>query len=145
MRPREPGAPRAGSAETFLPRFLLRLPAAVVQFVSKTLVIAEVEARKLRHDPTELITRALQANHDYRTGTHRLPYTVHVWNSTFGSNPGVLDGLAPLAMQIWPDAAYTLPGTLMPFLYFWGILHVYPSILSRGTFSPALLIFQPGK
>jgi ABC-2 type transport system permease protein len=29
-------------------------------FVSKTLVIAEHEARKLRHDPTELITRAAQ-------------------------------------------------------------------------------------
>ena len=33
---------------------------AIVQFVEKTLVIAELEARKLRHDPTELIMRAIQ-------------------------------------------------------------------------------------
>jgi ABC-2 type transport system permease protein len=33
---------------------------AVGRFVDKTLVIAELEARKLRHDPTELITRAIQ-------------------------------------------------------------------------------------
>ena len=34
--------------------------AAVVSFFDKTLVIAELEVRKLRHDPTELITRAMQ-------------------------------------------------------------------------------------
>ncbi|MGD0204877.1 MAG: ABC transporter permease, partial [Dehalococcoidia bacterium] len=34
--------------------------AAVAQFVSKTLTIAELEARKIRHDPTELLTRAVQ-------------------------------------------------------------------------------------
>ena len=33
---------------------------AVTSFVRKTLVIAELEVRKLRHDPTELITRAVQ-------------------------------------------------------------------------------------
>jgi len=33
---------------------------ALVRFVEKTFVIAELEARKLRHDPTELITRAVQ-------------------------------------------------------------------------------------
>ncbi len=33
---------------------------AVASFVSKTLVIADLEARKLRHDPTELATRAVQ-------------------------------------------------------------------------------------
>jgi ABC-2 type transport system permease protein len=31
-----------------------------VRFVEKTLVIAELEARKLRHEPTELLTRAVQ-------------------------------------------------------------------------------------
>jgi ABC-2 type transport system permease protein len=31
-----------------------------VSFISKTLVIADLEARKLRHDPTELATRAVQ-------------------------------------------------------------------------------------
>ncbi|HEY7653456.1 MAG TPA: ABC transporter permease [Methylomirabilota bacterium] len=33
---------------------------ACVGFVEKTLVVAELEARKLRHDPTELLTRAIQ-------------------------------------------------------------------------------------
>jgi ABC-2 type transport system permease protein len=32
----------------------------LLAFVYKTLVIAELEARKLRHDPTELVTRAVQ-------------------------------------------------------------------------------------
>lgn len=34
--------------------------ASISRFVKKTLVIAELEARKLRHDPTELLTRAIQ-------------------------------------------------------------------------------------
>ena len=33
---------------------------AVASFISKTLVITDLEARKLRHDPTELATRAIQ-------------------------------------------------------------------------------------
>jgi ABC-2 type transport system permease protein len=53
------GALRDGLAN--LPRPRLANPlAAVASFVDKTLVIAELEARKLRHDPTELITRAVQ-------------------------------------------------------------------------------------
>jgi ABC-2 type transport system permease protein len=32
----------------------------ITRFLDKTLVIAELEVRKLRHDPTELITRAVQ-------------------------------------------------------------------------------------
>jgi ABC-2 type transport system permease protein len=39
---------------------LTRPLAAIVSFADKTLVIADLEARKLRHDPTELITRAVQ-------------------------------------------------------------------------------------
>ena len=34
--------------------------AAIRGFVYKTFVIAELEVRKLKHDPTELITRAVQ-------------------------------------------------------------------------------------
>lgn len=34
--------------------------AEIASFIDKTLVIAELEARKLRHDPTELLTRAVQ-------------------------------------------------------------------------------------
>lgn len=33
---------------------------AIARFFEKTLVIAELEARKLRHDPTELVMRAIQ-------------------------------------------------------------------------------------
>ena len=32
----------------------------IASFIGKTVIIAELEARKLRHDPTELVTRALQ-------------------------------------------------------------------------------------
>ena len=34
--------------------------ARIAEFSGKTLVIAELETRKLRHDPTELLTRAIQ-------------------------------------------------------------------------------------
>ena len=33
---------------------------AIIGFVSKTLALAEMEVRKLRHDPTELLTRVVQ-------------------------------------------------------------------------------------
>lgn len=42
------------------PAGLVRLVSAVFGFVRKTLVIAEFEARKLRHDPSELLSRAVQ-------------------------------------------------------------------------------------
>lgn len=45
-------------ARTEPPR--VNLFSALASFINKTLVIAEVEARKLRHDPSELITRAIQ-------------------------------------------------------------------------------------
>ena len=32
----------------------------LINFIEKTIIIAELEARKLRHDPTELLTRAVQ-------------------------------------------------------------------------------------
>ncbi len=51
MRPLEHVAQPAGLARPFL---------SVGRFVSKTFVIAELEARKLLHDPSELITRAVQ-------------------------------------------------------------------------------------
>jgi ABC-2 type transport system permease protein len=43
--------PRAGLARFFN---------YIVRFIGKTFIIVEVEARKLRHDPFELITRAVQ-------------------------------------------------------------------------------------
>ena len=52
----ERAAPRAGWASAPI----VRPFGAIEQFVRKTLVIAELEARKLRHDPTELLMRAVQ-------------------------------------------------------------------------------------
>jgi ABC-2 type transport system permease protein len=55
VRREEHAAPRAACASWWW-----RPVAAVGTFVSRSLVIAELEARKLRHDPTELFTRAIQ-------------------------------------------------------------------------------------
>jgi ABC-2 type transport system permease protein len=59
VRLQERGVPHSGLADAVLPR-----PGnpfrAIFGFTEKTLVIAELEARKLRHDPTELVTRAVQ-------------------------------------------------------------------------------------
>jgi len=55
----ETGGTQGGSANSALasPAHWL---AAAVSFVGKTLVIAELEIRKLRHDATELLSRAIQ-------------------------------------------------------------------------------------
>jgi len=50
---------RAASAEP-TPFFLVRPWRGALDFLYKTLVIAEIEVLKLRHDPTELVTRAVQ-------------------------------------------------------------------------------------
>ena len=55
----ERDVPRVDLADTALPG--LGSPVAAIEsFIRKTVVIAELEARKLRHDPTELLTRAVQ-------------------------------------------------------------------------------------
>jgi ABC-2 type transport system permease protein len=59
VRLQEHGVPHGGLASPDLSRLTNPL-AVVASFLDKTLVIAELEARKLRHDPTELITRAVQ-------------------------------------------------------------------------------------
>jgi ABC-2 type transport system permease protein len=48
-----PAAPPTASAEP-------RPPGPLAAFVYKTYVVAELEVRRLRHDPTELVTRAVQ-------------------------------------------------------------------------------------
>jgi ABC-2 type transport system permease protein len=53
------GARRAGSANPALGE-RVSAARATSEFVRKAVVIAELEARKLRHDPTELFTRAIQ-------------------------------------------------------------------------------------
>ncbi len=59
MTLQEHDAPHSGLADLHMPH--LGNPfRAVTSFLDKTLVIAELEARKLRHDPTELLTRAVQ-------------------------------------------------------------------------------------
>lgn len=59
MRPQGQDVPLAGLANQAIAK-----PgnpfASFINFIDKTLVIAELEARKLRHDPTELLTRAVQ-------------------------------------------------------------------------------------
>ena len=59
MRPVKQGEPPNGSVEKALKQPMNPL-ITVSRFVYKTWVIAELEIRKLRHDPTELITRAVQ-------------------------------------------------------------------------------------
>jgi ABC-2 type transport system permease protein len=59
VRPVRQGEQLNGSADEALKAPMNPLT-TVSRFVYKTLVIAELEASKLRHDPTELITRAVQ-------------------------------------------------------------------------------------
>lgn len=59
MTLQEHGAQHGGLDSQSLARALNGL-SSLAHFIGKTLVIAELEARKLRHDPTELITRAVQ-------------------------------------------------------------------------------------
>lgn len=59
MKLQEQGALPSGLAEMKHPCAGFGF-AAIIGFVKKTLVIAELEARKLLHDPTEIFTRAVQ-------------------------------------------------------------------------------------
>ena len=59
MKLREQGAPSGGSVRE-APRPRPSLARSVYLYVDKTSMIVELEVWKLRHDPTELITRAVQ-------------------------------------------------------------------------------------
>jgi ABC-2 type transport system permease protein len=59
VRLQEPGGPPGGWARRVWQPIIYPLK-LVTGFVDKTLVIAELELRKIRHDPTELLTRAVQ-------------------------------------------------------------------------------------
>ena len=59
MKPQERGAPPSGLASRAPSRRAGPLT-RMVRFARKTLAIAEMEVRKLRHDPTELLTRTVQ-------------------------------------------------------------------------------------
>ncbi len=57
MKPEEPAAPPLDSASSSSSRTFFR---AALGYLRQTLAIAGMEARKLLHDPTELLTRAIQ-------------------------------------------------------------------------------------
>ncbi len=59
MKLQERGAPLSGSVKPAQQRWVREF-SAVVLFVEKTYAVADMEVRKLRHDPTELLTRAVQ-------------------------------------------------------------------------------------
>ena len=60
MRLPEQGVLRGGWANPAIPRPTNPPLAVVASFIDKTLIIAELEIRKLRHDATDLLTRAVQ-------------------------------------------------------------------------------------
>ena len=60
MRLQEQDVSRAGLANPAVALPAENVLTAITGFIKKTLVIAELEARKLRHDPTELLMRAVQ-------------------------------------------------------------------------------------
>lgn len=60
MRPIASGGQHEGSAEEARSGRISGTLATLRGFVAKTIVMAEIEARRLRHDPTELIVRAMQ-------------------------------------------------------------------------------------
>lgn len=59
MRPQDSGAMHKGWVKQ-KQRTSRRLFNAIANSIDKTLVIAEIEVRKLRHDPTDLLLRAVQ-------------------------------------------------------------------------------------
>jgi ABC-2 type transport system permease protein len=96
VRPAKPDEQLSDSAEK-PPRQLKNPFAAVRRFIYKTVVIAGLEARKLRHDPTELVMRAVQpvlwlllfGEVMQRTGainTGGLPYTTYLAPGILGQS-----------------------------------------------------------
>jgi ABC-2 type transport system permease protein len=59
VRLQEPGGPPSGWARRLWSTIIYPFKLGI-GFIDKTLVIAELELRKIRHDPTELLTRAVQ-------------------------------------------------------------------------------------
>ncbi len=99
MRPSGPGAPRGGLAEHGAPH--IDPFSAVAGFVSKMLTVAELDVRKIRHEPIELLTRAVQPvlwlvvfgqvfTRTRAIPTGNLPYIAFL-------TPGVLDILSSLS------------------------------------------------
>ena len=60
MKQPKPAMPPTGSAEPPPTDWQRGTVAAVLRYWSKVLAVADMEVRKLRHDPSELLTRAIQ-------------------------------------------------------------------------------------
>ena len=105
MRYPDPGASPAGLAS--VPAIELK-PITFLDevggFIKKTLVIAELEARKIRHDPSEIITRAVQPA---------------LWLLVFGQ---VLNTIHAIPTGSMPYIDFMTPGILAQSVLFIAIL-----------------------
>lgn len=86
------------------------LPHAIASFIRKALVITELEARRLRHDPSELLTRAVQPA---------------LWMLVFGQVFGRMRGLGPEYQD------FIAPGILAQSVLFISIFHGITIIWER--------------
>ena len=89
--------------------------AVVVEFFTATLAIVELEARKLRHDPTELITRAVQPM---------------LWLLIFGNVFSRMHGIPTGGL---PYIDFMAPGILAQSVLFMAIFYGISSIRERDT------------
>ncbi len=112
MRLQEQGVLPGDSVSLARPRLVNPL-AAVASFVDKTVVIAELEARKLRHDPTELITRAVQPT---------------LWLLVFGQ---VFTRIRAIPTGDLPYIAFMAPGILAQSVLFVAIFYGIAIIWER--------------
>jgi len=103
VMPQEPAAWPAASARPFAP----------LAFLRQTLAIAEADVRKLRHDPTELITRAVQPT---------------LWLVVFGQVMGRLRGV-PTGNMSYRD--FMAPGILAQSVLFIAIFYGISVIWER--------------
>jgi len=112
VRLQEQGVLHGDSVSLARPRLVNPL-AAVASFVDKTVVIAELEARKLRHDPTELITRAVQPT---------------LWLLVFGQ---VFTRIRAIPTGDLPYIAFMAPGILAQSVLFVAIFYGIAIIWER--------------
>jgi len=119
-------APRAGSAErSSVPALARRLGAPAAAFVRKTLVITDLEFRKLRHDPTELFTRAIQPA---------------LWLLVFGN---VFSRVRAIPTGDMPYLAFLSPGILAQSVLFIAIFYGIAIIWERDLGIVHKLLVSP--
>ncbi len=113
MTPQESGAQSAGSAEARTPPPEPGAVEAAVRFWGKTAAITELELRKLRHDPTELVVRAVQPL---------------LWLLVFGQ---VIAGVRGFPTGGIPYLDFMAPGILAQSVLFVAIFHGITIISER--------------